>query len=49
MKALGLTEEVRLKLLSLSLGEDGGIPQVEVKFVDMWRNTGGEGGHLDEY
>ncbi len=49
MKALGLTEEVRLKLLSLSLGEDGGIPQVEVKFVDMRRNTGGEGSHLDEY
>ncbi len=49
MKALGLTEEVRLKLLGLSLGEDGGIPQVEVKFVDMRRNTGGEGGHLDEY
>ena len=49
MKALGLTEEVRLKLLSLSLGEDGGIPQVEVKFVDMRRNTGGEGGHLDEH
>ncbi len=49
MKALGLTEEVRLKLLSLSVGEDGGIPQVEVKFVDMRRNTGGEGGHLDDY
>ena len=48
MKALGLTEEVRLKLLSLSVGEDGGIPQVEVKFVDMRRNTGGEGGHLDD-
>ncbi len=39
--------EVRLKLPSLSTGEDGGIPQVEVKFVDMRRNTGGEGGHLD--
>ncbi len=49
MKALGLTEEVRLELLSLSVGEDGGIPQVEVKFVDMRRNTGGEGGHLDDY
>ena len=49
MKALGLTEEVRLKLLSLSVGEDGGIPQVEVKFVDMRRNTGGEGGHLDDH
>ena len=48
MKALGLTEEVRLKLLSLSVGEDGGIPQVEVKFVDMGWNTGGEGGHLDD-
>ncbi len=49
MKVLGLTEEVCLKLLSLSLGEDGGIPQVEVKFVDMRRNIGGEGGHLDDY
>jgi hypothetical protein len=48
VKALGLTEEVRLKLQSLSVGEDGGIPQVEVKFVDMRRNTGGEGGHLDD-
>ena len=49
MKALSLTEEVRSKLLSLSTGEGGGIPQVEVKFVDMGRNTGGEGGHLDGY
>ena len=49
MKALSLTEEVRPKLLGLSTGEDGGIPQVEVKFVDMGRNTGGEGGHLDGY
>ena len=47
MKALGSTEEVHPKLLSLSAGEDGGIPQVEVKFVDIGRNTGGEGGHLD--
>ena len=49
MKALGLTEEVRLKLMSLSTGEGSGIPQVEVKFVEMRRNTGGEGGHLDDY
>ena len=49
MKALSLTEEVRPKLQSLSTGEGGGIPQVEVKFVDMGRNTGGEGGHLDGY
>ncbi len=47
MKALSSTEEVRPKLSSLSAGEDGGMPQVEVKFVDMGRNTGGEGGHLD--
>jgi hypothetical protein len=48
VKALGSTEEVRLKLLSLSVGEGSGIPQVEVKFVDMRRNTGGEGGYLDD-
>ena len=27
-------------------GEDGGIPSVEVKFVDIGKNTGGEGGDL---
>ena len=47
MKALGLTEEVRPKLSSLSAGEGGGIPGVEVKFVDIGRNTSGEGGDLD--
>ena len=31
----------------MSVGEDGGIPSVEVKFVDIGKNTGGEGGHLD--
>ena len=36
-----------MKLLDLRLAEGGGIPRVEVKFVDMGRNTGGEGGHLD--
>ena len=49
MKALGLTEEVRLKLSGLSAGEGGGIPGVEVKFVDIGRNTSGEGDHLDGY
>ena len=49
MKALGLTEEVRSKLRDLSTGEDGGIPGVEVKFVDIGWNTSGEGGHLDGY
>ena len=49
VKALGLTEEERPKLRSLSAGEGGGIPGVEVKFVDIGRNTSGEGGHLDGY
>ena len=49
MKALGLTEEVRSKLQDLSAGEGGGIPGVEVKFVDIGRNTSGEGDHLDGY
>ena len=47
MKALGLTWDVRLILVGLSVGEDGGIPSVEVKFVDIGKNTGGEGGSLD--
>ena len=49
VKALGSTEEVRSKLPFLSVGEGGGIPGVEVKFVDIGRNTSGEGGHLDEH
>ena len=48
MKALGSTKEVHLKLLDLSIGGDGGIPGVEVKFVDIGRNTRGEGGHLED-
>ena len=47
MKALGLTEEVHLILIDLSMGEGSGIPGVEVKFVDIRRNTSGEGGFLD--
>ena len=47
VKALGLAEEVRPKLWGLSTGEGGGIPGVEVKFVDIGRNTSGEGGDLD--
>ena len=49
VKSLGLTEELRLKLQDLSAGEEGGIPGVEVKFVDIRKNTGGEGGLLDCY
>ncbi len=31
------------------MGEGSGIPGVEVKFVDIRRNTGGEGDFLDQY
>ncbi len=49
MKALGSTQEVHSKLVHLSTGEGSGIPGVEVKFVDIGRNTSGEGGYLDRY
>jgi len=41
--------EVQLILAGWSPGEGDGIPSVEVKFVDIRRNTGGEGDHLDRY
>ena len=47
MKARGLTPEVHWILVTLNPGEGSGIPSVEVKFVDIGRNTGGEGGFLD--
>jgi hypothetical protein len=47
VKALGSTWELRLILEGLSAGEESGIPSVEVKFVDIGKNTGGEGGSLD--
>ena len=49
MKYRGLTSELYLILRDLSMGEESGIPGVEVKFVDIRRNTGGEGGSLDQY
>ena len=49
VKALGSTQEVHSILLSSSTGEVGGILGVEVKFVDIGRNTGGEGGDLGRY
>ena len=49
VKSLGLTEELQLKLLFLSVGEESGIPSVAVKCVDIRRNTSGEGGLLDFY
>ncbi len=47
VKSLGLTEELQLKLLFLSVGEESGIPSVAVKCVDIRRNTGGKGDFLD--
>ena len=49
MKSHGSTVEVHPKLRGSSPGEEGGMLGVEVKFVDIERNTGGEGGQLDEY
>ncbi len=49
MKALGSTKEVHSKLADLSTEEESGIPSVEVKFVDIGRNTGGESGSLVQY
>ena len=48
VKSLGSTEELQLKLLILSVGEESGIPSVAVKCVDIRRNTGGEGDFLDD-
>ena len=49
MKALGSTEDPRLRLLGLRVGEESGIPSVAVKCVDIGRNTSGEGGSLDYF
>ena len=49
MKVHGSTVEVHLKLCGLSTGGGSGIPGVEVKFVDIGRNTGGEGDYLARY
>ncbi len=47
VKSLGLNEELHLKLIFLSVGEESGIPSVAVKCVDIRRNTSGEGDFLD--
>ena len=49
MKITGSTRNLLLKLKFLSEVEDRGIPGVEVKFVDIRRNTRGEGDDLDRY
>ena len=36
------------KLESWSIGEESGIPSVAVKCVEIRKNTGGEGGFLDD-
>jgi hypothetical protein len=38
-----------LRLVCLRTGEGSGIPSVEVKFVDIGKNTGGEGGYLARF
>ena len=47
MKSLDPIQEGHRILLDSSTGGESGIPGVEVKFVDIGRNTGGEGGYLD--
>jgi hypothetical protein len=49
VKAHDSIVEVHWILPDLSIGGVSGIPGVEVKFVDIWRNNGGEGGLLDYY
>ena len=46
VKAPGLTGEGHLILPTLSSGGVSGIPSVEVKFVEIGRNTGGESDSL---
>ena len=46
VKSRGSTPEQHLKLHILRVGGENGIPRVAVKCVDMWKNTGGEGGFL---
>ena len=47
VKSRGSTAELHWILVVLSPGEESGIPSVEVKFVDIRRNTSGESGSLD--
>ncbi len=43
----GVTEELQLKLIFVSVGEESGIHSGAVKCVDIRRNTSGEGDFLD--
>ena len=48
VKYMGSTHILRLKLFFLRVGGVNGIPGVAVKCVDIRRNTGGDGGLLDD-
>ena len=49
VKSPGLTGRMPKKLEDLRAAEGSGIPGVEVKFVDIRRNPGGEGDFLALY
>ena len=49
MKSLDSIKELHLKLFISSTIGEGGIPSVEVKFIDIGKNTGGESGSLARY
>ena len=49
VKSQSLTLELPSKLHFLSLVEENGIPSVEVKFVDIGKNTSGEGDFLGQF
>ena len=49
VKSQSLTLELPSKLHFLSLVEESGIPSVEVKFVDIGKNIGGEGDFLGQF
>ena len=48
-ESAGLNSVMRWKLAGLSTAGGVGIPGVGVKSVDIWKNTGGEGGRLGMY
>ncbi len=47
VKVCGSTIKLPLKLVNLSVFEDGGIRGVAVKCIDIRQNTNGEGGLLN--
>ncbi len=49
VKSYSLTVELPLRLSILSTEERDGIPGVVVRYVDIWKNTSGEGDLLVLY